>query len=249
MTNHHNRRAPQLSGASGVAASHEAVEEAIQQLSGLNIGEREAVYGPETLAQLSERVAERTRVKRDVFERLFREGLRGKKEDIRSFCSFVSNLSYLLYVLRLHSNLEDIHAELWYNASYWRGVQVKIWIHVQDWDYAVERAETFERYMDETWSRAAQQQLNWDEVQLVWRISYSGSTWSRQDASARWPSQSGHHNPLSDCLRRLPNGMLNLGWFADEYWNPPNPELRRHFDSSTNAELTGNVWDPNMAWT
>ncbi|KAI0549700.1 hypothetical protein F4679DRAFT_246872 [Xylaria curta] len=206
---------PSPPGAGSATAAPDAVDEAVQQLLGLNISNNgEVTSGTQIREQKLARAMALTRAKQNEHYLILNTPLELSYEVLMAFGVFFDNVTLLLCLLRLHDNSEDIYADLVYDKNM---NDVKLWIWMwsgADSQRTEERMKEFEDNLRYLIAQANARNIYWDQVRVIWRISHMGQTWSRE--VAWWPSQCGQNQPLADFLRIFPQSAVRLGWFQTE---------------------------------
>ncbi|KAI0185632.1 hypothetical protein EV127DRAFT_473270 [Xylaria flabelliformis] len=195
--------------AGGATSDPNALDETLQQLSGLRISNDDT----QIQKQILDRAIALTGVKRDEHDAILNQPLNFSHEVLRAFGVFFNNVALLLFILRLRHTPNDLYSDLVYDKNM-NDVKVWIWIWSGDYHQTKKRMEEFEYNMDYLITQANARNIYWDQVRVVWRISHMRETWSRE--KAWWPSQCGQHQPLAGFISRLPQSTMRLGWFQTE---------------------------------
>ncbi|KAI1734399.1 hypothetical protein F4680DRAFT_345238 [Xylaria scruposa] len=210
-----SQQTPSLPGTGSAMAASNAVDDAIQQLLALNISNNEEVTSDTQIReQQLARAKALTIAKKNEHYLIRNTPLELSYETLRAFGVFFDNVALLLCLLRLKDNSDDIYADLVYDRNM---NDVKLWIWIwsgANFERTKERMEEFENSLRYLIAQANSNNVYWDQVRVVWRISHMGQTWSRE--VAWWPSQCGQNQPLADCLRSFPQSAVRLGWFQSE---------------------------------
>ncbi|KAI1748189.1 hypothetical protein F4782DRAFT_381197 [Xylaria castorea] len=239
---HNPKRAPPPHGADVATVTPDPVEEASQELLGLEISNAEAGSSHQPpLDPLKVRASAMMVQKRDGYA-FTRQDLDVSAEDGDSYAQFIINLTFELCLLRLRHGSEDIFAEFMYDQDV-GDVKVWIWIHAgRDWQQTMEKVQQFEsRFMElKDEANKLNPPLCWDQLRVVWRISYEGYTYSRED-TAGWGNQHPQREPLMFCLIGYPSYGVSLGWFQDDMGMPIKSWVNEAMMASRQAEAEGTM--------